>query len=151
MCSVSLQSDAQLDKRIIFSFQDNHFGGLANYPKTSAIASVSGHSSLEGSINQSVTSDQEESLRKDRRKKDNHNISEYSFHLWIIGFFLFGGRVGFLSYLNKQYVITNKTSYHTKQNKLKKLAQNAIFIGRGHSKIFVCNGAKRLHFFTFHL
>lgn len=48
--------------------------------------------------------------------------------------------MGFLSYLNKQYVITNKTSYHNKQNKLKKLAQNAIIIGRGHSKIFVCNG-----------
>uniref|UniRef100_K1RR26 Transcription factor E3 n=1 Tax=Magallana gigas TaxID=29159 RepID=K1RR26_MAGGI len=55
---------------------DNHFGGLPNYPKTSAIASVSGHSSLEGSVNQSVTSDQEESWRKDRRKKDNHNIIE---------------------------------------------------------------------------
>lgn len=55
---------------------DNHFGGLANYPKTSAIASVSGHSSLESSVNQSVTSDQEESWRKDRRKKDNHNIIE---------------------------------------------------------------------------
>lgn len=63
----------------------------------------------------------------------------------------FGGGMGFLSYLNKQYVITNKTSYHTKQNELKKLAQNAIIIGRGHSKIFVCNGAKRLQFYTFHL
>lgn len=78
---IDVQSDAQLDKRIIFSFQDNHFGGLANYPKTSAIASVSGHSSLESSVNQSVTSDQEESWRKDRRKKDNHNISEQAYRL----------------------------------------------------------------------
>eukprot|EP00105_Crassostrea_gigas_P010198 XP_011425390.2 PREDICTED: transcription factor EB [Crassostrea gigas] len=77
----AVQVDASFDQDLetleqSVSSPDGPLGRLANYPQTSSIASGSGHSSLKGNAQQSMTWDQEESWRKDRRKKDNHNIIE---------------------------------------------------------------------------
>nr|XP_034300478.1 uncharacterized protein LOC105326867 [Crassostrea gigas] len=77
----AVQVDASFDQDLetleqSVSSPDSPLGRLANYRQTSSIASGSGQSSLKGSAQQSMTWDQEESWRKDRRKKDNHNIIE---------------------------------------------------------------------------